>query len=198
MSSRRPGPTSGEGDSRDSLQARETEPDDLGMPLPTPVSYETWGDQTIENPSGRTPSGELDTGPRKAEQQPSNVIDGAVVSARKTVSEQWHHGPREDDAPKDLLDLIDRFLARLGWNTAGPIIAVLIAFGLTMLFILGGLALAGHYVINTSPWLSAAFAALAGGGASGATYVRLRRQRKRQRSDMSGGSDRAADKSPTS
>jgi hypothetical protein len=193
MSSRRLGSANGEGDSGDSLQARGPKPDDLEMPLRTPVSYETRGDQAIENPSGNTPARELDTGSRKAEQRSSKVIDGAVVPSRKTVGEHWHHGPREDDAPKDLLDLIDRSLARLGWNTAGPIIAVLIAFGLTVLFIFAGLALAAHYVIDTSPWLSAAFAALAGGGASGATYVRLRHQKKTQHPDGGGDNNTAPD-----
>jgi hypothetical protein len=129
MSSRRLPPSKGEGDSRDSLQARGTEPDDLGMPLQAPVSFETRGDQTIEHPPGRSSARELDAELTKAEQRPSEVIDGAVVPARKTVGEQWHHGPREDVAPSNAWDLIDRFFARLTWNTAGPITVVLIALG---------------------------------------------------------------------
>jgi hypothetical protein len=198
MSSRRLPPSKGEGDSRDSLQARGTEPDDLGMPLQAPVSFETRGDQTIEHPPGRSSARELDAELTKAEQRPSEVIDGAVVPARKTVGEQWHHGPREDVAPSNAWDLIDRFFARLTWNTAGPITVVLIALGLTALFIFGGLGLAVHYVTGTSPWLSAAFAALAGGGASGARYAHLRRQKKLQRPDVGGNDNTAADKPPAS
>ena len=163
MSSRRQGSANGEGDGSAALPASGTG----------------------TRPS-RTSAEELGTGPSHPEQSLPDVINGAVVPTPAAAGKPWRQGPREDEAPDNLWDLIDRFFARMDWSSAGQIAVILLALGLAALFIFGGLGLAAHFVIGTSPWLAAAAAALAGGGTSGATYVRMRHKKKIQNPDVRG------------
>jgi hypothetical protein len=163
MSSRRPGSSNGEGDG--------------SAPLPA--------SGTGTRPS-RTPAKELGTRPSNPEKSIPDIINGAVVPAQTAAGKPWRPGPRDDEAPSNLWDLIDRFFARMDWSSAGQIAVILFALALSALLIFGGLGLAAHYVIGTSSWLAAASAVLAGGGTSGATYVHMRHKKKLQDPDPGG------------
>lgn len=83
--------------------------------------------------------------------------------------------------PANGQDLIYKLWNSLNWGRTFQLVTITLALGLTVALIFGGLGLLAYLTIGTSPWFSAALAAVSGGGASGSTYVYFQMRRGKPR-----------------
>lgn len=91
----------------------------------------------------------------------------------------WRQGPRDNTAPANLLDLADRFLALMNWETTLQFVVIVLAVGVTTGLVFGGLGLWVHFMLGTSPWWAAGLATVGGCGASGGSFAYFRRRRRK-------------------
>ena len=97
-------------------------------------------------------------------------------------SKPWRQEPRQDEPPRNLLDLLDRWWASMDdWKSVRQFTVVALALGISAAVILGGLGFLMHFAIVTSAWLPTVLGAAAGSGASGGTYAYIRRCRGKWR-----------------
>jgi hypothetical protein len=123
----------------------------------------------------------------------TQVVPGLVRPTDK-LPQPWRQGPREDQPPHNLWDLIDRLCTSMDWSGVCQLTVVFLALGVSLTIVLSSLGFLIHIVVGTSAWLPTVLGTAAGSGASGGTYAYVRHHRGKHETQSDHDSD--ADAAP--